>query len=149
MALLSGVKFRCYPTIEQEEALSSWIDCQRYIYNAKVGEYRYFETFRNKSLSLTGHQIPVDQRYSRFKDKELTPFLYQDPSQILRNGATRFMMAYSVIPPDWRTASIQKKPGQAKRLGHLRVLQIHPDKEGERHRESRGQRQCAHAGNES
>ncbi len=94
MALSSGVKFRCYPTIEQEKILSAWIDSQRFIYNAKVGEYRYFKTFGNKSLLLTGRQIPVDQQYSQFKDRELTPFLYHVPSQVLRNGATRFMKAY-------------------------------------------------------
>jgi len=94
MGLSSGVKFRCYPTPEQEKVLSGWIGCQRHIYNAKVGEDRYFRTFRNHSLSLTGHQIPVDQKYSQFKDKELTPFLFEAPSQILRNGATRFMQAY-------------------------------------------------------
>ncbi|MBW1987670.1 MAG: transposase [Deltaproteobacteria bacterium] len=90
----SGVKFRCYPNPEQEKILSEWIGCQRVIYNAKVAEDRYFRTFRNHSLSLTGYQIPVDQKYSQFKDRELTPFLYKVPSEILRNGATRFMQAY-------------------------------------------------------
>lgn len=94
MSLSSGVKFRCYPTPEQEKILSEWIGCQRVIYNAKVAEDRYFRTFRNHSLSLTGYQIPVDQKYARFKDRELTPFLYEVPSEILRNGATRFMQGY-------------------------------------------------------
>ena len=53
MSLSSGVKFRCYPTPEQEKILSEWIGCQRVIYNAKVAEDRYFRTFRNHSLSLT------------------------------------------------------------------------------------------------
>ena len=90
----SGVKFRCYPTPKQGEALSQWIGCQRFIYNAKVGEDRYFRTFRNHTLALTGVPAPVDQQYSRFKSKELTSFLYEVPSQILRNGATLFMRAY-------------------------------------------------------
>ncbi len=92
-AISSGVKFRAYPTEKQKEVLSQWIGCQRFIYNAKVSEAKYFRTFRNHSLSLTGIQSPIDQQYAQFKDKELTPFLYNVPSQILRNGATRFMGA--------------------------------------------------------
>ncbi|MHC1741489.1 MAG: helix-turn-helix domain-containing protein [Syntrophobacteraceae bacterium] len=75
----SGIKFRCYPTPDQEEVLSRWIGCQRFIYNAKVGEDRYFRTFRNHSLALTGIQTPVDQQYAQFKDKEFTPWLYEVP----------------------------------------------------------------------
>jgi len=74
MALSSGVKFRCYPTEEQQKILSQWMGCQRFIYNAKVSEDRYFRTFRNHSLSLTGIQTPVDQQYAQFKSTELTPF---------------------------------------------------------------------------
>jgi len=92
--LSSGVRFRCYPTNEQAEILSQWIGCQRFIYNAKVGEDRYFRKFLNHSLSLAGTQTTVDQQYAQFKNKELTPFLYDVPSQVLRNGATRFMGAY-------------------------------------------------------
>ena len=68
--------------------------CQRLIYNAKVEEDRYFRTFSRKALALVDLQPPVDQQYAQFKSKELTPYLYEVPSQILRNGATRFMQAY-------------------------------------------------------
>jgi putative transposase len=91
----SGVRFRCYPNKEQSNILSQWIGHQRFIYNSKVDEDKYFRTFRNHSLSLTGQQPPSDQQYSQFKDKELTPFLYEVPSQILRNGAYRYMQACS------------------------------------------------------
>src|ERR1700676_5402006 len=89
-----GVKFACYPSscvlvgktlVNQFDTLSQWIGHQRFIYNAKVAEEKYYRTFRNHSLSLTGEILPSDQRYSQFKDKELTPFLYEVPSQILRN----------------------------------------------------------------
>ncbi|MGE5751686.1 MAG: helix-turn-helix domain-containing protein [Nitrospirota bacterium] len=70
MELSSGVKFRCYPTEEQQKILSQWMGCQRFIYNAKVSEDRYFRTFRNHSLSLTGIQTPVDQQYAQFKSNE-------------------------------------------------------------------------------
>jgi putative transposase len=94
MELSSGVRFRCYPTDKQAGILSQWIGCQRFIYNAKVSEDRYFRKFLNHSLSLAGTQTPVDQQYAQFKSKELTPFLYGVPSQVLRNSATRFMGAY-------------------------------------------------------
>ncbi len=42
MAVLSGIKFRCYPTTEQSDILAQWMGCQRFIYNAKVAEERYF-----------------------------------------------------------------------------------------------------------
>jgi putative transposase len=35
----------------------------------------------------------VDQQYSQFKDNTLAPFLYDVPSQVLRNGAVRFIEA--------------------------------------------------------
>ena len=89
----SGVKFRCRPTAEQINILNQWIGHQRFIYNAKVAEDRYFRTFRKHSLAQTGEPLPSDQQYSQFKDEELTPFLYEVPSQILRNGAYRYMQA--------------------------------------------------------
>jgi putative transposase len=91
----SGVKFRYYPGSILSTPLSQWIGCQRFVYNAKVGEDKYFRTFRNHSLSLTGQHTPTDQQYSQFKDKELTPFLYDVPSQILRNGAYRYMQGHA------------------------------------------------------
>src|SRR5208337_3043053 len=92
---LSGVKFRCYPKDSQATILSQWVGCQRFIYNSKITEDKYFRTFRNHSLGLTGMHTPADQQYSQFKDKDLTPFLFEVPSQILRNGAYRYMQAYT------------------------------------------------------
>ena len=91
----SGVRFRCYPNGKQVPAFSQWIGHQRFIYNSKVDEDKYYRTFRNHSLALTGQHTPIDQQYSQFKDKDLTPFLYEVPSQILRNGAYRYMQAYT------------------------------------------------------
>ena len=69
----SGVRFRCYPSKDQSSILFQWIGHQRFIYNSKVEEERYFRTFRNHSLALTGQHAPADQQYSQFKDKELNP----------------------------------------------------------------------------
>ena len=89
-----GNRFRCYPTPAQAQALLQWIGCQRYVYNAKVGEDQYFRRFARKSLAHTGQFAPIDQQYSHFKT-DLTPWLSEVPSQILRNGAVLWKQAYS------------------------------------------------------
>jgi putative transposase len=89
-----GNRFRCYPTPAQAQTLLQWIGCQRYVYNAKVGEDQYFRRFARKSLVHTGQVAPIDQQYSHFKT-DLTPWLSEVPSQILRNGAVLWKQAYS------------------------------------------------------
>ena len=69
-----GNRFRCYPTPSQAQTLLAWIGCQRFIYNAKVGEDRYFRRFARKSLGHTGVRTPIDQQYSHFKTEQ-TPWL--------------------------------------------------------------------------
>ncbi len=89
-----GNRFRCYPTPAQAQTLLQWIGCQRHIYNAKVGEDRYFRAFARKSLQHVGQFAPIDQQYSQFKT-ELTPWLSDVPSVLLRNGAYRWKQAYA------------------------------------------------------
>ena len=88
-----GNRFRCYPTPAQAQTLLRWIGCQRYVYNAKVGEDRYFRRFALKSLTHTGEFAPIDQQYSQFKT-ELTPWLSEVPSIVLRNGTVVWKQAY-------------------------------------------------------
>jgi len=90
---LCGVKFLANPTKEQKLVLSQWMGCARFIYNAKCDQDEYYRTFLKHSLSLTGEKTPIDQTYSQFKS-ELTPWLADCPSQILRNSAARFYQAY-------------------------------------------------------
>ncbi|HSB34644.1 MAG TPA: transposase [Nitrospirota bacterium] len=116
MALSSGVKFRCYPDSYQARVLSAWIGCQRFIYNAKVSEERYFRKHQEKALCLAGVPVPVDQQYSQFKDRALTPFLFEVPSPILRNGATRFMGAYQRF-----RAGLASRPAFKKSYGRQSV----------------------------
>ena len=87
--MLTGNRFRLYPTQPQQKILLRWIGCQRFIYNAKVSEDRYFRGFARKF----GGRAPVDQAYSHFIGPQ-TPWLREVPSQILRNGATRWRQAY-------------------------------------------------------
>ena len=88
-----GNRFRFYPTPAQAQTLLAWIGCQRFIYNAKVGEDRYFRAFARKSLAHVGEFAPIDQQYSHFKTEQ-TPWLSDVPSQILRNGAVLWKQAY-------------------------------------------------------
>ncbi|KAF0250545.1 MAG: transposase family protein [bacterium] len=90
---LNGVKFKANPTSEQKLILSQWMGCARFIYNAKCDEDQYLRTFLKHSLSLTGWSVPIDQTYSQFKT-ELTPWLADCPSQILRNSSVRWYEAY-------------------------------------------------------
>lgn len=91
--MINGIRCRCYPNRAQQIALSQWIGCARVIYNAKVSEMNYFHTFSRKLLG-SGPRPPIDQVYSHFKDRELTPFLFEVPSQVLRNASTQFMTAW-------------------------------------------------------
>ena len=88
-----GHRYRCYPTHAQAQILLRWIGCQRFIYNAKVGENRYFRRFARSCLALAGQFAPIDQQYSHFKT-EFTPWLSEVPSQVLRNGAALWKAAY-------------------------------------------------------
>ena len=90
--MLTGVKLRCYPTAKQIAILRLWMGHQKFIYNAKVQEQDYWYRFSKQSLALTGVKPSTDQQYSHFKT-ELTPWLSQVPSQILRNGVYRFTCA--------------------------------------------------------
>ena len=89
----TGKRFRAYPTPAQEKILLQWIGHQRFIYNAKVSEDRYYRAFAKKAVSLSGTPIPVDQEYARFIGPE-TSWLREVPSPILRNGAVRWKQAY-------------------------------------------------------
>ena len=88
----TGKRFRAYPTPAQERILLQWIGHQRFVYNAKVSEDRYYRTFAQKAVSLSGTPVPVDQEYARFIGPD-TPWLREVPSQILRNGAVRWKQA--------------------------------------------------------
>lgn len=87
--MISGARFRAYPTASQQAVLRVWIGHQRFIYNAKVKEQEYFNCFARSSLTLTGMKPLPDQAYSQFISED-TAFLKQVPSQLLRNGAYRF-----------------------------------------------------------
>jgi putative transposase len=90
-----GIRFRANPSSDLRLLLAQWMGAQRAIYNAKCAEARYYRSFARKSLQHTGLYAPEDQAYSQFKSRELTPWLYAVPSEILRNGAVRYQQALS------------------------------------------------------
>jgi putative transposase len=93
LMMVTGIKIRALPTESQKEVLSRWMGCSKFIWNAKCGEERYFSTFARKYMPV-GTYAPVDQTYSQFKSNELSPWLSECPSQILRNSASNWYSTF-------------------------------------------------------
>jgi len=91
--LLTGIRLQALPTDLQRLTLSRWIGCDRVVWNAKCDEHRYMAAYARKFCPL-GTYAPIDQTYSQFKDSDLTPWLSEVPSQILRNSAVNWYKAY-------------------------------------------------------
>ena len=91
--MLLGIKLKATPTSLQKEILSQWMGCARSIWNAKCDEDKYYTTFARKYCPI-GTYAPLDQKYSHFKDKDLSPWLFCVPSQILRNSAVNWYDTY-------------------------------------------------------
>ena len=92
MSSMKGQRHVLSPNSNQAQRLRQWIGCQRFIYNAKVQDDRYFRRFAVNSLQHVGMFAPIDQTYSQYKKE--APFLSEVPSQILRNGAVLWYQAY-------------------------------------------------------
>lgn len=90
--MLTGIRYKAYPTDTQAKTLAQWIGCARVIWNAKCDEDKYLRTFARKYLSIGVYPAP-DQSYSQYKS-DLTPWLSECPSQILRNSATIWHETY-------------------------------------------------------
>ena len=91
--MLTGIKTHFNPTPEVAEILSQWIGCARVVYNAKCDEDAYLRTFARKYMPV-GSFPEVNKAASHFKDPELTPWLSECPSQIIRNSATIWARTY-------------------------------------------------------
>ncbi|HEX8883524.1 MAG TPA: transposase [Noviherbaspirillum sp.] len=115
----SGVKFRAQPRKAMQDTLNQWIGCQRVIYNGKVAEDRYFASLRRLHLRDDPNaecKTPLDQKYSQFKT-ELTSWLAHVPSQILRNGAYRWMGA-----KQRQLAGLAQRPVMKRAFGRQSVM---------------------------
>lgn len=90
--MLTGIRYKATPTDHQARTLAQWIGCARMIWNAKCDEDRYLRAFARKYLPVGTYPKP-DKAYSQYKT-ELTPWLKECPSQILRNSATIWAQTY-------------------------------------------------------
>ena len=91
--LIKGIQLKAHPTTHQKLILSQWMGCARLIWNAKCDEERYYSTFARKYYPIKTY-APIDQKTSQFKNKELTPWLYECPSQIIRNAAVNWYQTF-------------------------------------------------------
>ena len=66
--------------------------CARFIWNAKCEENEYLSKFALRYLPI-GTYPPIDQTYSQYKT-ELSPWLSEVPSQILRNSSSNWYQTY-------------------------------------------------------
>src|SRR5437899_2167698 len=92
-SMLLGISFKANPTTYQKLILSQWMGCARFIWNAKSDEERYYSIFARKYYPI-GTYAPIDQTTAQFKNKELSPWLYDCPSQILRNAAVNWYQTF-------------------------------------------------------
>ncbi|WP_075878650.1 RNA-guided endonuclease InsQ/TnpB family protein [Vreelandella massiliensis] len=90
--MLTGIRYRAYPTPEQAQRLAQWVGCARVIYNGKCDDAFYQYRFA-KAYLPAGHYPAHDKTYRQYKT-ELTPWLKDCPSQILRNSATIWHRSY-------------------------------------------------------
>jgi len=91
--MLTGLQLHAHPTDDQRLILSQWMGSAKTIWNAKCEEERYHTRFARRFCPI-GTYAPIDQCYSRFKSKDLSPWLYQVPSQLLRNSAVNWYKTY-------------------------------------------------------
>lgn len=92
--MLTGIRTHFNPPVNIAETLSQWIGCARVIYNAKCDEDQYLRKFASKYMPI-GTYPEINKTASQFKNSELTPWLSDCPSQILRNSATIWANTYS------------------------------------------------------
>jgi putative transposase len=90
---MQGICLRAYPTAAQKQILSRWMGCARTIWNAKCADNRYMTTFARKYCPINTY-APIDQSYAQYKDRDLTPWLFECPSQVLRNAAVNWYETY-------------------------------------------------------
>ena len=91
--MLMGIKFQAKPTRLQAQTLSKWMGGAKFVWNAKCDDDKYHRTFARKFLPI-GTWAKLDQQYSQYKDPELSPFLSDVPSQILRNSTSNWYASY-------------------------------------------------------
>lgn len=87
--MIVGISLQAHPTSKQKQVLSQWMGCSRFIWNAKCEDQAYQYKFAKRYLPV-GTVVPIDQTFSQYKSKELSSWLFDCPSQILRNSAVNW-----------------------------------------------------------
>ena len=90
---MQGIRLQANPNILQKKILSQWMGCARLIWNAKCEDELYMTRYALRYYPM-GTYAPIDQTFSQYKSKELTPWLFDCPSQILRNSAVNWYKTY-------------------------------------------------------
>jgi len=90
---MQGIRLQAHPNIKQKKILSQWMGCARLIWNAKCEDEAYMTRYARRYCPI-GTYAPIDQTFSQYKSKELTPWLSDCPSQILRNSAVNWYKTY-------------------------------------------------------
>lgn len=91
--MIAGIRLKAHPTVAQRKVLAQWMGCAKTIWNAKCEDERYHARFARKYYPI-GTYAPIDQSFAQYKHPELTPWLSDCPSQILRNSATNWYKTY-------------------------------------------------------
>lgn len=91
--MLMGISLPVKPSNFLKLTFSQWMGCDRFIWNAKCDEDQYLMSYAKKFLAI-GTYPKIDQKYSKYKDKVLSPWLFNPPSQILRNSAVNWFKTY-------------------------------------------------------
>ena len=86
--MLTGIIVKATLAKKQKKTAGQWMGCSRFIWNAKCEEDEYLTKFAMRYMPL-GTYPPIDQTYSQYKT-ELSPWLAECPSQILRNSASNW-----------------------------------------------------------
>lgn len=109
--MITGIKLQAHPTKEQRRILSQWMGCARFIWNAKCAEDLYLTQFAKLYLPL-GTYPEVNQSYSQYKNRELTPWLFECPSQVLRNAASNWYNTHKNFQKGLCGKPVPKKKAQ-------------------------------------
>lgn len=94
----AGRRFRLYPKPEQATVLRRWIGAQRFVYNAKIEEYRYEAWLRERAIFSPSwaeanptRTSLFNQAYSHFR--ATNPWMAEIPAEVFRNGCSRLRKA--------------------------------------------------------
>ena len=119
--MLKGISLKANPTKEQKVTLSQWMGCARFLWNAKCEEEKYLSSFARKCLPL-GTYPKADQSFSQYKSRDLSPWLFECPSQVLRNSSSNWYQTYQSFLKGICGKPKRKKKGDTESIHLTREL---------------------------